>query len=71
MSSMLNALYRKKSKTNLVVKNKSSNKNIYNPVTNYDKLLEKFIRNFIQKSFPEDGIIGNLKTKKRLINSNG
>ena len=48
---MLNALYRKKSKTNLVVKNKSSNKNIYNPVTNYDKLLEKFIRNFIQKSF--------------------
>ena len=68
MSSMLNALYRKKSKTNLVVKNKSSNKNIYNPVTNYDKLLEKFIRNFIQKSFPKDGITGEEFKDKKALN---
>ncbi len=64
----LNSLYKKKTKMSLVVKNKSANKNIYNPVTNYDKLFEKFIRNLIQKTFPEDGIVGEEFKDRRAKN---
>ena len=52
----LDKLYIKKSKSKVLVRNKS--KYNYNPVTNFDKYFEKFIRFSIIKKFPNDSIIG-------------
>ena len=54
----LNRFYSKMSKSSLIVNNKSGNKKIFDPVTNFDRSFEKYIRSIIEKSFPEDGIIG-------------
>ena len=54
----LNNFYKKKSKKNLIISNKSKNKKNYDPVTNFDKNFEKLIRAKIQKKFPNDSIIG-------------
>ncbi len=54
----LNRFYFNKSKLRLVVKNKAKKKKEFNPVTNFDKSFEKFIRLKIKKTFPLDGIIG-------------
>ena len=60
----LNNHYKKKSQFNLKVANKSKNKKDYDPVTNFDKAFEKYIRSIIYKSFPHDSIIGEeLKDK--------
>jgi len=60
----LNNYYQKKSRFNLKVTNKSKNKKDYDPVTNFDKAFEKYIRSIIYKSFPHDSIIGEeLKDK--------
>ena len=58
LSSSLNNFYKKKSKKNLIISNKSKNKENYDPVTNFDKNFEKLIRAKIQKKFPNDSIIG-------------
>ena len=61
----LNNFYKKRSKKNLIVTNKSKNKKNYDPVTNFDKKFEKLIRVKIQKKFPNDSIIGEeFKDKK-------
>jgi myo-inositol-1(or 4)-monophosphatase len=54
----LNLFYKKKSKSGLVVSNKSKSKKDYDPVTNFDKAFEKYIRSLINKKFPKDSIIG-------------
>ncbi len=58
LPSSLNNFYKKKSKKNLIISNKSKNKKNYDPVTNFDKNFEKLIRAKIQKKFPNDSIIG-------------
>ena len=40
----LNRHYNKISKNNLIIKNKSKRKKIFNPVTNFDKSFERYIR---------------------------
>ena len=54
----LNNFYSKNSKYNIRVKNKSKDKEIYDPVTNLDRAFEKFIRNTIIKQFSKDAILG-------------
>ena len=54
----LNSFYKKKSKNGLVVSNKSKSKKDFDPVTNFDKAFEKYIRSLINKKFPNDSIIG-------------
>ena len=54
----LNTFYRKKSKLGLVINNKSKSSKDFDPVTNFDKAFEKYIRSIIQKKFPKDAIIG-------------
>lgn len=54
----LNRFYIQRSKSKLLVKNKSKKKNEFNPVTNLDKSFEKLIRKLILKSFINDGIKG-------------
>ena len=49
---------KKKSKSDLVVSNKSNSKKDFDPVTNFDKAFEKYIRSLISKKFPKDSIIG-------------
>jgi myo-inositol-1(or 4)-monophosphatase len=58
LPSKLNAFYKKKSNSSLVVSNKSKSKKDYDPVTNFDKSFEKYIRTIIFKKFPNDSIIG-------------
>jgi len=65
--SKLNILYRKKSSFKIKVNNKSKTGKNFNPVTNFDKAFESFIRSTIQKKFPRDSIIGEeFKDKKSL-----
>ena len=65
LSSKLNKFYKSNSKKKLIINNKSKRKKIFNPVTNFDKSIEKMIRAYIIKSFPGDGIIGEeFKEKK-------
>ncbi len=60
----LNSFYKKKSKFSVVVNNKSKSKKDFDPVTNFDKAFEKYIRSLINKKFPKDAIIGEeLKEK--------
>ncbi len=54
----LNSFYKKKSNSLIKVNNKSKNKKNYDPVTNFDKSFEKYIRYLIIKKFPNDSIIG-------------
>ena len=54
----LNRFYSKMSKSSLIINNKSRNKKNFDPVTNFDKSFEKYIRSIIEKSFPKDGITG-------------
>ena len=58
LPSKLNLFYKKKSKSGLVVSNKSKSKKDFDPVTNFDKAFEKYIRSLINKKFPKDSIIG-------------
>jgi myo-inositol-1(or 4)-monophosphatase len=54
----LNLFYKKKSKSGLVVSNKSKFKKDFDPVTNFDKAFERYIRLLINKKFPKDSIVG-------------
>ena len=54
----LNNFYNKRSKNGLIVGNKSKSKKDFDPVTNFDKEFEKYIRSIIQKKFSKDSIIG-------------
>ena len=54
----LNAFYYKKSKFAVTVNNKSKSKKNFDPVTNFDRAFEKYIRTLINKKFPKDSIIG-------------
>ncbi len=65
----LNRFYIQKSKSKMMVDNKSKNKKYFNPVTNFDKNFEKFIRLLISKNFPNDGIIGEEFKKKNSLNN--
>jgi len=58
LAGQLNSFYKKKSNSFMKVENKGKNKKNYDPVTNFDKGIEKFIRTHIQKKFKHDGIIG-------------
>ena len=61
----LNGFYYKKSKHSLKISNKSKSQKSYDPVTNFDRSFEKYIRATIEKRFPNDGIIGEeFKDKK-------
>tara|TARA_S200000501_G_C20773302_1_gene721551 strand:+ start:512 stop:1303 length:792 start_codon:yes stop_codon:yes gene_type:complete len=65
----LNRFFIKKSRTSLVINNKSKNLNIFNPVTNFDKSFEKLIRSLIIRSFPKHGIIGEEFKDKNSTNN--
>tara|TARA_Y100000591_G_C21825205_1_gene696221 strand:+ start:158 stop:955 length:798 start_codon:yes stop_codon:yes gene_type:complete len=54
----LNLFYKKKSRLGIIVTNKSKSKKNFDPVTNFDKAFEKYIRELINKKFPKDAIIG-------------
>ena len=54
----LNLFYKKKIKSGIKVNNKSKSKKDFDPVTNFDKAFEKYIRSLINKKFPKDSIIG-------------
>ena len=56
--SKLNAFYKKKSKSRIKVNNKSKSNKNFDPVTNFDRDFEKFIRSIIHKKFPKDSITG-------------
>ena len=58
LPSKLNTFYRKKSKSNLMVSNKSNSTKNFDPVTNFDIAFEKYIRSLIIKKFPKDSIVG-------------
>ena len=58
LPSKLNAFYKKKSKSKLKINNKSKIKKDYDPVTNFDKNFERYIRSIILKQFPKHSIIG-------------
>ena len=45
----LNSFYIKKSKVGITVNNKSKSKKDFDPVTNFDKAFEKYIRSLINK----------------------
>ena len=54
----LNSFYKKKSSLNINIKNKSKSQKDFDPVTNFDKSFEKYIRSLINRKFPKDSIIG-------------
>jgi histidinol phosphatase-like enzyme (inositol monophosphatase family) len=58
LPSKLNAFYKKKSKSSLIINNKSKSAKDFDPVTNFDRAFEKYIRSIIYKKFPKDSIIG-------------
>ena len=64
----LNTFYKKKSNSGLVINNKSKSVKDFDPVTNFDKAFEKFIRSIISKKFPNDSIIGEEFEDKHLSN---
>ena len=68
LPSKLNLFYKKKSKSGLVVSNKSKSKKDFDPVTNFDKAFEKYIRSLINKKFPKDSIIGEEFADKSSFN---
>ena len=61
----LNIFYKKIINSNINVKNKNKSGK-FNPVTSFDKAFEKFIRNKINKRFPDHSIVGEeFKTKNK------
>ena len=54
----LNNFYKKKSSSGLIINNKSKSSKDFDPVTNFDKAFEKYIRSIIHRKFPKDSIIG-------------
>lgn len=61
----LNIFYKKIINSNINIKNKNKSGK-FNPVTNFDKAFEKFIRNKINKRFPGHSIVGEeFKTKNK------
>ena len=64
----LNKQYSKLSKLKIKAQNKSSNKKYFNPVTNFDKSFEKYIRKLIEDKFPKDSISGEEFKKKSTSN---
>ena len=54
----LNLFFKKKSVSGIIVSNKSKSKKNFDPVTNFDKAFEKYIRSLIIEKFPKDSIIG-------------
>ena len=54
----LNIFFKKKMDYNLKIFNKSKKRKKYDPVTNFDKNFEKFIRESIKKKFKRDAIDG-------------
>ena len=66
----LNSFYKKKSKSGIKVVNKSKIKKKFDPVTNFDKSFERYIRSLILKKFPKDSIIGEEFEDKRSNNDN-
>ena len=56
----LNSFYNKRSSSGVKVSNKSKTKKDFDPVTNFDRAFEKYIRSLINKKFPKDSIIGVL-----------
>ena len=64
----LNLFNKKKSKSGLVVSNKSKSKKDFDPVTNFDKAFEIYIRSLINKKFPKDSIIGEEFADKFSLN---
>ena len=58
LPSKLNSFYKKKSKYGLIVNNKSKSKKDFDPVTNFDKAFERYIRSLINKNFDNHSIIG-------------
>jgi len=65
----LNNFYTKRSKSRLVIKNKSKDKKDFDPVTNLDQGFEKYIRLLISKQFPNDSIIGEEFANKNSANN--
>ena len=53
LPSKLNAFYKKKSNSGLVIDNKSKSKKDFDPVTNFDRSFEKYIRTIIYKKCEE------------------
>ncbi len=64
----LNDFYKKKSNSGIIINNKSKSRKDFDPVTNFDKAFEKFIRSIINKKFPNDSIIGEEFEDKNSIN---
>ena len=65
----LNNYYAKRSKSRLVIKNKSKDKKDFDPVTNLDQDFEKYIRSLIGKKFSNDSIIGEEFANKNSTNN--
>ena len=63
----LNSFYKKKSKSGIKVNNKSKNKKDFDPVTNFDKSFEKYIRSLILKNFLMTLLLEKSLTIKSLI----
>lgn len=68
ISIKLNNFYIKRSNLKLIIKNKSKNKKNFDPVTNLDQSIEKYLRLLIGKKFPNDSIIGEEFTDKNSLN---
>ena len=64
----LNSFYKKNSKFDFKVDNKSKTLRDFDPVTNIDRGFEKYIRSLIHKSFPNDSIIGEEFEDKTSLN---
>ena len=69
LPSKLNTYYKKKSSVNLVINNKSKSSKDFDPVTNFDRGFEKYIRSIIYKNFPQDSISGEEFEDKNSSNS--
>ena len=54
----INRFYSKNVKKIMRINNKSMVSKVYDPVTNFDKSIEKFIRKNIIKKFPDHSVIG-------------
>ena len=65
----LNSFYKRKSSSRIRVNNKSKSKKDFDPVTNFDKSFEEYIRSLINKKFPKDSIIGE-EFKDKLSSNN-
>tara|TARA_B100001559_G_scaffold288037_1_gene265439 strand:- start:69 stop:869 length:801 start_codon:yes stop_codon:yes gene_type:complete len=65
----LNRFYIKKSKSSLIVHNKSKSRGKFDPVTNFDRSFERYIRSLINKKFPKDSIIGEEFKVKNSFNN--